>query len=257
MRQVMRWLGRSRRSAADADAAKAPPALEDLLPDASRIDLEIIRFAQPYTMTSPERIYATIQAVRYVVAGNIPGHIVECGVWKGGSMMAAARALLQLDDASRALYLFDTYEGMPPPTAEDVSITGDLPVRDYGSSVRPDGASRWCLAELREVKANMGLTGYPAEQVHYVKGRVEETIPDRAPSDIAILRLDTDWHASTRHELEHLYPRLAKGGVLIVDDYGHWEGCRRAVDEYFARRREPLFFARVDYTGRVAVKQVD
>jgi hypothetical protein len=73
------------------------------------------------------------------------------------------------------------------------------------------------------------------------------------PGDLALLRLDTDWYESTRHELEHLYPRLRPGGVLIVDDYGHFEGARRAVDEYFAAH-EPLLLNRIDYTGRVAVK---
>jgi O-methyltransferase len=257
MKQLMRWLAGSRGTSAETGEEKASPSLEELLPDISPADLETIRFALPFTMTSPERVYATIQAVRYVVNGGIPGDIVECGVWKGGSMMAVARMLRQLDSASRDLYLFDTYAGMPPPTKEDVSITGDSPMQDYGNSIRKDGASRWCLAELDEVQENMRLAGYPTEHVHYIKGRVEETIPDRAPSGISILRLDTDWYSSTRHELEHLYARLAKGGVLIIDDYGHWEGCRRAVDEYFERRKEAILFTRVDYTGRVAVKLVD
>ena len=77
-------------------------------------------------------------------------------------------------------------------------------------------------------------TGYPPERIHFVRGPVEETLPAGAPDEIALLRLDTDWYESTRHELEHLYPRLAAGGVLLVDDYGHWEGARKAVDEYFA-----------------------
>ena len=86
------------------------------------------------------------------------------------------------------------------------------------------------------MRATVLSTGYPAERVHLVRGPVEETIPGAAPDALALLRLDTDWYASTRHELEHLYPRLATGGVLIVDDYGHWEGARRAVDEYFDDR---------------------
>jgi hypothetical protein len=90
--------------------------------------------------------------------------------------------------------------------------------------------------------------------MHFVKGKVEDTIPASTPDRIAILRLDTDWYASTRHELEHLYPLLAPGGVLIIDDYGHWEGCRQAVDEYFASRNLQVLLNRVDYTGRIAVK---
>jgi hypothetical protein len=100
----------------------------------------------------------------------------------------------------------------------------------------------------------MRSTGYPDQRLHFIRGTVEETIPGAAPSRLALLRLDTDWYESTRHELLHLYPRLADGGVLIVDDYGHWEGARRAVDEYFAEHPPLPLLARVDYTARIAVK---
>ena len=83
---------------------------------------------------------------------------------------------------------------------------------------------------------------------------MEDTLPEQAPSRIALLRLDTDWYESTRHELIHLYPRLSQGGVLIVDDYGHWDGCRLAVDEYFATEADPVLLTRIDYTGRICVK---
>jgi O-methyltransferase len=97
-------------------------------------------------------------------------------------------------------------------------------------------------------------TGYPEERLHFVRGAVEETLPRHAPDRLALLRLDTDWYESTRHELENLYPRLSHGGVLLIDDYGHWEGCRRAVDEYFASHAPPVLLNRVDYTARIAVK---
>jgi O-methyltransferase len=84
---------------------------------------------------------------------------------------------------------------------------------------------------------------------------VEDTLPDQAPERIALLRLDTDWYASTKHELEQLYPRLAEGGVLIVDDYGHYEGARRAVDEYFRAAGEPVLLNRIDFSGRLVIKQ--
>ena len=100
----------------------------------------------------------------------------------------------------------------------------------------------------------MNSTGYDQGLVHLVKGRVEETIPEHAPDSIAFLRLDTDWYESTKHELEHLFPRLSRHGVLIVDDYGHWKGARKAVDEYFAENKIKILLSRVDYTGRVAVK---
>ena len=97
-------------------------------------------------------------------------------------------------------------------------------------------------------------TGYPAERIRIVKGEVEQTIPRQAPEELALLRLDTDWYASTAHELEHLYPRVGDGGVLIIDDYGHWEGARRAVDEYFEGAEDPILLNRIDYSGRIGVK---
>jgi O-methyltransferase len=110
-------------------------------------------------------------------------------------------------------------------------------------------------ASLDEVRKALALIEYPAERLHFVQGLVEETIPGEAPEQIAILRLDTDWEASTRHELEHLWPRLSPGGVLIIDDYGHWARARKAVDDYFADRDDAPLLVRVDYAGRVGVRR--
>jgi len=203
-------------------------------------------------MTSPERIMALCDAVRHVCRHAITGDIVECGVWRGGSMMAAALTLLELGDRRR-LHLFDTFAGMPPPADIDRDLTGTAAAGLLAAEDRDTG-STWAWSPLADVRRNVLGTGYPAELVEFVAGRVEETIPARAPERIAVLRLDTDWYESTRHELEHLYPRLAAGGVLIIDDYGHWQGARRAVDEYLAATNRPLFLSRIDYTGRLAVK---
>jgi hypothetical protein len=105
------------------------------------------------------------------------------------------------------------------------------------------------------VQRNLAGTGYDLASVKFIKGKVEETIPAHAPARIALLRLDTDWYESTRHELAHLFPRLVPGGVLILDDYGHWQGSRRAVDEYMAEHGIPILLNRVDYTARIAVKR--
>jgi len=230
----------------------APP----MPPDFDASALAIIRAVRAHTMTSPERLFSLIQAARYVSAAGIPGSIVECGVWRGGSMMAAALALLEGSDSQRDLYLFDTFEGMSAPTAADVSIDGKTAstLLEAPRSTAVDSA--WCYATLPDVQAGLSSTGYPAERMHFVRGRVEDTLPGAAPASIALLRLDTDWYESTRHELEHLYPRLIPGGVLIIDDYGHWDGCRKAVDEYFSSRHIQLLLNRVDYTGRIAIKPV-
>jgi O-methyltransferase len=214
----------------------------------------IIRIVRPFTMTSDERVAALCNAVRYIVRSNIPGGIVECGVWRGGSMMAAALTLLDAGESSRKLHLFDTFDGMPPPTAADrAAKTGKL------ASVLLNEASKssniWAYAHIEDVRTNLTSTGYPTENLCFVKGKVEDTIPSAAPSQIAVLRLDTDWYESTKHELIHLFPRVSSGGVLIIDDYGFWEGARKAVDEYIDGNKIPILLNRIDDTGRIAVKR--
>jgi len=231
-----------------------PSEIGLLPPDLDQAAVETIRRVRPYTMTSPERLFALIQATRYVTAAGIPGDVVECGVWRGGSVMAAALTLLNAGDASRNLYLFDTFEGMSAPTDRDIAIDGSpaSSLLDLGRRLDPDSA--WCYATQDEVALAMRSTGYDPQRVHFVKGKVEETLPSQAPDRISLLRLDTDWYESTRHELEHLFPRLSRGGVLIIDDYGHWAGCREAVDDYLRTHRVKLLLSRIDYTGRMAVK---
>jgi len=107
---------------------------------------------------------------------------------------------------------------------------------------------------MEEARANVLSTGYPAAKMAFVKGKVEDTIPASAPRQIALLRLDTDWFESTYHELVHLYPRLSPGGILIVDDYGYWQGARKAVDRYVEEQQLKLLLTRVDDSARMSVK---
>lgn len=227
-------------------------AVREAFPDLSIAERDILRRVQPFTMTSPERLAAVLTAVRHVHEQRIPGSLVECGVWRGGSMMAAALMLRLVGDENRDLHLYDTFSGMSAPTAHDRSFDG----HDAGELLARDEPQTglWCFASLEDVRANLLSTGYPAKRIHFHVGKVEETLPVKAPGPIASLRLDTDWYESTRHELEHLYPLLQPGGMLIVDDYGHWQGARRAVDEYLARLPYPLYLHRIDYTGRLALK---
>ena len=173
--------------------------------------------------------------------------------------MAVALRILDEGMNARDLWLYDTFEGMTDPTEEDIRARDGLSAAEKFDAARtayPQDRSDWFWAEasLEDVRANLSSTGYPDELINYVEGPVETTIPGTVPEQIALLRLDTDWYESTRHELEHLYPRLAVGGVLIIDDYGHWQGARRAVDEYLAATGARLFLSRIDYTGRLAVK---
>lgn len=232
------------------DLIKFPPREQAYPPDFREDEAQLIRAVRPWTMTSAERIYTLIQAVRYVSMNDIAGDIVECGVWKGGSMAAIARTLLDLQDTSRDLYLFDTFEGMPKPTGKDVDYSGKHAVE----VLQEDAGSRCADAPLEQVREVLYGTGYPKEKIHFIKGRVEETIPASAPHAISLLRLDTDWYLSTKHELVHLFPRLARAGVIIIDDYGHWRGSREACDEYFRENSIPILLNRIDYTGRVALK---
>jgi O-methyltransferase len=201
-------------------------------------------------MTIPERIYALIQAVRYVSSNNVIGAIVECGVWKGESMAAIAKTLLQMHDVRRDLYLFDTFEGMSVPRLKDLDYSGKHATELLSKTT----GVRCADAPLDSVQRVLNDTGYPKGKVHFVQGKVEETIPASAPDSISLLRLDTDWYESTRHELVHLFPRLSTGGVIIIDDYGHWKGSRQACDEYFSEKRIPILLNRIDYTGRIALK---
>lgn len=216
---------------------------------------EIYQLCKPYTMTSVERMYALYMAVSYVLQHHIAGDFVECGVWRGGSSMLIASMLQRRNVTNRKIYLYDTFEGMSEPTAVDVEFRGQNAATMLKDNEHNKETSVWCLAALPDVQQNLHLTGLPENQLVYVQGKVEDTLPHTLPNaSIALLRLDTDWYESTKHELVHLYPRLTQRGVLIIDDYGHWEGCRKAVDEYVAEQNLALLFHRIDYTGRIALK---
>ena len=223
-----------------------PIELQPKLYDAR--ELALIDSVQPFTMTSPERIVALCDAVRYLSRNRIEGAIVECGVWKGGSMMAAAATLLEEGDAERELYFYDTYEGMSDPTPNDVDFRGRT-----GAGLMSYHGGDVARASLDEVKANMSRTAYPMERCHFVVGKVEETLMHTRPARIALLRLDTDWYESTKQEMEHLFPLLAPGGVLVLDDYGAWQGARRAVDDYLDLLPYRPLLHRIDFTGRICV----
>ena len=208
----------------------------------------------PFTMTSPERVFGLIESVKYITKHGIEGDIVECGVWKGGSMLAIAEALKDAGVQNRKLYLYDTFEGMSEPTEADRSHDDQDAVNLLQKDTNKEKNLVWAYSTLDTVKKTMQLSAYPQELITYVKGKVEETLPRTLPGKIALLRLDTDWYESTKHELEQLYPLLVPGGILIIDDYGFWKGARKAVDEYIAQHSLRLFLARMDDTGRIAVK---
>ena len=211
------------------------------------------------TITVPLQQYTTWSAVRYLVQNHVEGAMVECGTWRGGQAMIVALTLMQLGDTTRDLYLFDTFEGMPAPSDRDTRYDGEMNadvMLQLSVGDRTSSENAWCVADQRDVLAGMASTNYPAARVHLVPGLVEDTIPSEAPSTIALLRLDTDWYESTRHELEHLWDCVVPNGVVIIDDYDWWNGSRDAVDEFFAARGVyPMLFR--PGLGRALIKTVN
>jgi O-methyltransferase len=207
----------------------------------------------PYTMVASDKAFGLYQALQYIIRHKIEGDFVECGVWRGGQAMLMASVLQQQNDTGRTLWLYDTYAGMSEPTPEDVFVYPEDPAAKRWKDMARQGHNEWCYASLDEVKRNMRQTGYPEENARFVKGKVEDTLPKEIPQKIALLRLDTDWYVSTKHELEHLFPLLVSGGVLILDDYGSWEGARQAVDEYFATHKDKILLVKVGQS-RIGVK---
>ena len=211
---------------------------------------KILSEVSPYTVVSQSGINAVIESTKYIVQNDIPGAFVECGVYKGGAMMTIALSLLSDGVTDRDLYLFDTFSGMPEPEERDRDLWGKSAIKKFQQTKM----SGWVKCPLDEVKKAMSSTGYPMERIHFIEGLVEDTLPENAPESVALLRLDTDFYKSTLHELIHLFPLLSSKGVLIVDDYGHFEGSRDAVNEFFETNELTPFLHRIDYAGRLVIK---
>ena len=134
---------------------------------------------------------------------------------------------------------------MTEPTVDD-----PLGLMRYGDSTERVGRST-----SEAGRANLTSTGYPSDRLHYVVGRVEDTLPDNAPATICLLRLDTDFYESTKRELSTLYPRLVSGGeYLIIDDYGSFEGSRKATNEFLRTQPKRILLNRIDSDARIAIK---
>jgi O-methyltransferase len=235
----------------DGAKAKAKPKVEVFPRDYDEDFCEIIRAVRPYSMTGNDKLHALISATKYVSRYDVPGDIVEFGVWRGGGMKAVALTLEAADDFSRDLYLYDTFEGMTAPTDKDVRFDG-APAAGLLETSGKDTAV-WAVASLEDVQERFTDGRYPQDKIHFIKGPVEETVPEHLPEQISILRLDTDWYESTDHEFKHAYDRLVSGGVLMIDDYGWWQGSRTATDEFLERTGAKLLLLRMA-SGRVAIK---
>ena len=220
---------------------------------------QILQKISPYTMVNPNKLKVIYN---YIMKNKLDGDIVECGVWKGGSCMLMAYTLMNNNIYSKNIWLYDTFEGLPQPSSDK----DDIKAKNYWNDINSrkiDKGSRggtiinnevkWNYAPLDNVRNNMNSTNYPIKYIKYVKGKVEDTlnINTNIPKKISILRLDTDWYSSTKKELEILYPLLEKNGILLIDDYGYWQGAKKAVDEFFKDKKVTMF--KIDFTGRMII----
>ncbi|WP_417458029.1 TylF/MycF/NovP-related O-methyltransferase [Kordiimonas sp.] len=217
--------------------------------DSDPVFSELFAASKLYTMTDKPAMFALYSAVNHVLDRNIAGDIVECGVWRGGSALLAGLIMKKRGISGRSLYLYDTFEGMSEPTEHDVDKNGNTASSLMEKFSDENG---WCYASVQDVSNTFRQQNF-AFPVNLIKGDVLKTIPQKRPNVISVLRLDTDWYQSTKCELEYLYPKLTTGGVLIIDDYGHWAGARKAVDEYFTKVERPLLI-RINEDVRLAIK---
>lgn len=215
--------------------------------------VEIYEKCKNFTMTSLESMFSLYKSIEYISRNGIAGDIVECGVWRGGSMMICALTLLKMKDTKRKLYLYDTYQGMSEPTHHDVRSYDGFEARIKYDLFKKKG-EKWVYTPLEKVKENLYSTKYPKDNLIFVEGKVEDTIPNIIPENISLLRLDTDWYESTYHELKYLYLKLSVNGILILDDYGHWKGAKEATDKYIEEKNLKFFLHRIDKTSRLAIK---
>jgi hypothetical protein len=229
---------------------------------------ECIQVIKKNTMLSKRGLVTLYQQVAYCETCQIPGSFVECGVWKGGAMGLMALANLRRAGQRRHLHLFDAFQEICEPdaavdgtrAAQDVQELSGKRGRDTGKLEAIHGVydrfgGPGTLAENQQLLEQ--AIGYPQDFIHYHIGWFQDTVPadHQAIGPIAILRLDGDWYHSTKVCLEHLFDKVERGGVVIIDDYGTYEGCRRAVDEFIGSKRVHIYLAPVDRSCRFFVKR--
>ena len=232
--------------------------------EASKRDIEIMDYIlspqdtkNRLSMVSSNRLWAVIQATKYIIKNEIEGDFVECGVWRGGCSLAMAMVLDELK-VDRKIFLYDTFAGMTQPTKYDKNFSDINAKSSFERLKKDDDSCDWDFASIEDVQEQFKKIGLEEKAV-FIKGDVLKTLKEESnlPKEISLLRLDTDFYESTKYEMDILFPRLQKDGVLLLDDYGHWKGSRKAVDEYLTKYDliYQYLIWKTDYTGRGLIKK--
>jgi hypothetical protein len=224
---------------------------------------DIEKHIKSNSMLNDLRLLNIQGCINYLSKNNIHGDLVECGVWKGGGVAMMAHQLKQINDL-RTLHLFDAFDDICEP---DASIDGERAIQDAGGKQNATGA----LVSISGVYDKMGGKGnetavielitqgieYPSKYVKTYKGWFQDTLPliGNQINEIALLRLDGDWYASTKVCLDYLFEKVVKGGIIIIDDYGCYDGCKKAVDEFIKNHHLNVYLISVDDECVYWVKQ--
>lgn len=228
----------------------------------ARENIELVR---SYTMVPYAGLVTLYQQVVFCETQGTPGDFVECGTWNGGAVGLMALGNLKHGSTRRHIHLFDSFKGVPEP---DESIDGKKAVQQVlsvgggtkGRLVSVEGFYEKLADGVGTLEANKYLletiVGYDPCFLHYHEGWFQDTLPKVAPQigSIAILRLDGDWYASTKVCLQYLYDRVVGGGFVIIDDYGCYEGCKRAIDEFMKQEGIQVFLNHIDSERRYWIK---
>jgi len=239
-----------------------PPTDSDDQDDECARLIEVVR---KNTMVVDEGLVSLYHQALFCETHGIPGAYVECGVWKGGAVGLMALVNLQHGVVRRNIHLFDSFQEICEP---DETIDGERAVREVKMWSK-NGGTQGNLVPLKGVYDHRGgpgtleenrallevRIGYDPACLHYHPGWFQDVLPAEAEriGQIAILRIDADWYASTKTCLEHLFEKVVSGGFVIVDDYGAYDGCRKAVDEFLGRQSRPLYLHPVNAEIRYLV----
>ncbi len=219
-------------------------------------DIEIFNYVyeRNLTMIGKQRMFSNILIAKWITQNELEGDFVECGVWRGGSTLLVKMIFEEYGNNSK-VWLFDTFKGMTQPTDVDINFSGELAKVKYLKSKKTDYVD-WAYAGYKDVKDNFIRSGVKIDDCVFVKGDVLKTIPryNDKLKKISFLRLDTDWYESTKIELDYFYPKIVKDGFLVIDDYGHWGGSRKAADQYFHKNQINEFKNMIDSSSRMIRK---